>query len=267
MTIKMTEQQFREWAATAAFTAEESIEGATAFDKATGDYDDDTGKRITVDGVYGWACKTVRATLPDGSAFETFYQMNIEWVGTERERYTEDFEAEEGEGLPAIELQGVTLVDKDGDALQGWEVDSIAREAIPGLTEINHEALIPAVITTDIDLDEESTDMETITLENDNAPAIRFTGELVAETSSSNNNASSYYSGQTGRWTTLKLYKTKGGKFIAQSVGHTQWQGEHDRYKSAVCENEAAVIAFFGHGWLAKDLYEEAGIEDVQEVE
>lgn len=259
---KMTEQQFREWAATAAFTAEESLDGATAFQKETGDYDDDT-----VDGVYAWSYKTVRATLPDGSAFETAYQMNVEWVGTERERYTDDYEAEEGEGLPAIELQGVTLVDEDGDALQGWEVDSIAREAIPGLTDIDNEALLPAVKTEDIDIDEEDETMETITLENDNAPAIRFTGELVAETSSSNNNASSYYSGHTGRWTTLKLYKTKGGKFVAQSIGHTQWQGEHDRHKSAVCEDEAAVIAFFGHGWLAKDLYEEVGIEDVQDVE
>ena len=267
MTTKMTEQQFREWAATAVFTAEESIEGATAFQKETGDYDDDTGERITVDGVYAWSCKTVRATLPDGSAFETAYQMNVEWVGTERERYTDDYEAEEGEGLPAIELQGVTLVDEDGDALRGWEVDSIAREAIPGLTDIDNEALIPAVITSDIDFDEESTNMETITIKNDNAPAIRFTGELVAKVSSSANNASSNYSGHTGRYTILRLYKTKGGKFIAESIGVTQWQGEHDRHKAQVCENEADVIAFFGHGWLAKDLYEEAGIEDVTNVD
>lgn len=262
---KMTEQQFREWAATAAFTAEESLDGATAFQKETGDYDDDTGERITVDGVYAWSYKTVRATLPDGSTVETAYQMNVEWVGTERERYTDDYEAKEGEGLPAIELQGVTLVDEDGDALQGWEVDSIAREAIPGLTDIDNEALLPAVKTEDIDEEDET--METITLENDNAPAIRFTGERVARVSSSPDTASSYYSGHTGCYTILELYKTKGGKFVAHSVGVTQWQGEHDRHKSAVCEDEAAVIAFFGHGWLAKDLYEEAGIEDVQYVE
>ena len=32
-------------------------------------------------------------------------------------------------------------------------------------------------------------------------------------------------------------------------------------------ETEADVIEFFGHGWLAKDLYEEAGINDAVEVD
>jgi hypothetical protein len=34
-----------------------------------------------------------------------------------------------------------------------------------------------------------------------------------------------------------------------------------------VCETAADVIAFFGHGWLAKELYDDADIEDVQHVE
>jgi len=109
--------------------------------------------------------------------------------------------------------------------------------------------------------------MEKITLENDNAPDVAFTGEQVASVASSNNNASSYYSGTTGRWTTLQLYKTKSGKYVCQSIGHTQWQGESTRYKVSICEDEAGVIAFFGHGWLAKHLYEEAGIVDAQEID
>lgn len=109
--------------------------------------------------------------------------------------------------------------------------------------------------------------MEVIVLDNDGARDVRFTGELLASTSSSANNASSYYSGAPGRWTTLNLYKTKGGKFVCQSVGHTQWQGEHTRHKTQVCETEADVVAFFGHGWLAKHLYEAAEITDAQDVE
>lgn len=109
--------------------------------------------------------------------------------------------------------------------------------------------------------------MEQITLDNDNAPNVGFEGELIAEASSSSNNASGYYSGSPGRWTELKLYRTKGGKLVCQTVGHTQHSGEQTRYKVGVCETEADVIEFFGHGWLAKELYSRAGITDIQEVE
>ncbi len=109
--------------------------------------------------------------------------------------------------------------------------------------------------------------MEQFIVERDGAPDLRFTGELVCSTSSSANNASSYYSGSTGRWRTLKLWKTQSGKFVCQSVGHTQWQGEKTRYSAAVCDDDSAVMEFFGHGWLAKDLYSEAGIEAVEDLD
>jgi hypothetical protein len=109
--------------------------------------------------------------------------------------------------------------------------------------------------------------MEQITVERDGAANIRFKGELIATTSSSANNASSYYSGSTGRWKTLNLWKTAGGKYVGQIVGHTQWQGEHTRHAAAVCADLAAVQDFFGHDWLAKDLYAEAGIDAVEDVE
>lgn len=103
--------------------------------------------------------------------------------------------------------------------------------------------------------------METITVQRDGDSDIRFTGEEVATVSSKQT-----YN-DNGRWTVLKLWKTKGGKFICQSIGRTAWQGETDRYSAAIAENEAGVIEFFKHGRLAKDLYSEAGIDDVQEVE
>ena len=267
MTTKMTEQQFREWAATAAFTFDDSIDGETEAENQV-DTDDETGEPILAPAAYACAWRTARATLPDGSAFEATYQTGVEWSGTTRERF-EDAYKEYDMGVEEFLMSGVELVEEDdeNDPLDYSELYKILKEAIPDLKEIEFQALLPTVTTTDIDIDEEDETMETITLENDNAPAIRFTGERVARVSSSPDTASSYYSGHTGRYTILELYKTKGGKFVAHSVGVTQWQGEHDRHKSAVCEDEAAVIAFFGHGWLAKDLYEEAGIEDVQDVE
>jgi hypothetical protein len=96
---------------------------------------------------------------------------------------------------------------------------------------------------------------------------ISFTGELIAEAETSPETARSAYSVTTGRWVELRLYRTQGGKFICEQVGRTQWQGEHDRYSGAVCEDHAGVIEFFGNGWLAKELYEEAEISAAEEVE
>lgn len=100
--------------------------------------------------------------------------------------------------------------------------------------------------------------METFTLEIDNAPSVRFTGELVASADNSD---------QSGRWTELALYKTKGGTFVCHQVGRSLWQGERDRFSGKVCETLAEVKEFFGHRWLAKKLYAEAGIDDTVEVE
>ena len=109
--------------------------------------------------------------------------------------------------------------------------------------------------------------MESFVIERDGDRAIRFTGELIATAASSPDTASSSYSRSTGRWTELRLFRTKGGKFVCERVGYSQWQGEHDRHEAAVVATEAAVIEFFGLGWLAKALYAEAGIAAVEDVE
>jgi hypothetical protein len=109
--------------------------------------------------------------------------------------------------------------------------------------------------------------MEKFTLEIDNAPKLRFTGELIAEAASSDDKASGSYSGQSGRWTELALYKTAGGKFVCHRIDNTCWQGESTHFIGKVCETPEEVKQFFGHEWLAKRLYEEAGIDDVIEVD
>lgn len=38
-------------------------------------------------------------------------------------------------------------------------------------------------------------------------------------------------------------------------------------FSGKVCETLAEVKEFFGHRWLAKELYAEAGIDDAVEVE
>ena len=110
--------------------------------------------------------------------------------------------------------------------------------------------------------------METFTLEMDNAPGARFTGELLARAASSDNQAmGSHYSGQTGRWTELALYKTKGGRYVCHQVDRSRWKGERDRFSGKVCDTLEEVKDFFGHLWLAKELYADAGIDDAVQVE
>lgn len=88
----------------------------------------------------------------------------------------------------------------------------------------------------------------------------------MGSASSSANNASPYYSGSTGLWTELALYRTKSGKFVCHQIGRTMWEGQRDRFSGKVCETLDEVKDFFGHRWLAKSLYKEAGIDDVIEV-
>ena len=109
---------------------------------------------------------------------------------------------------------------------------------------------------------------ETIVLDRDNGAALRFEGALMASISSSPNTAhGGRYSGETGRWMTLRLYRTRGGKYATQRISHTQWQGEKDIHQAAVCRGEAEVMKFFGYGWLAKELYAEANIACVEDIE
>lgn len=165
-------------------------------------------------------------------------------------------------------IEGVDIVDEDGDSVSAtvamgelWD-DTPDDFTSPDYSSVKSDLST----TTDIDIDEDSS-METITITVDNAPDIRFTGEQLASVQSSANNAAGNYSGSTGRWTELALYKTAGGKFICHEIGRTQWQGEQDRFKAAVCENHGQVQEFFGHRWLAKELYAEAGIDAVVDVE
>lgn len=109
--------------------------------------------------------------------------------------------------------------------------------------------------------------MNKTTVKNDNGSDIKFTGEEVASAASSADTAHPDYSGMTGRSTTLRLYRTKAAKYVGERVEHTQWQGEHDTHEACVCESEAEVIEFFGHDRLAKELYNDADIEDVTDID
>ena len=161
------------------------------------------------------------------------------------------------EGLDDVwTVEGVVVVDEDGDELNA---DELAEYLDSDFSTIDYNSLLEFSEVTEFDVDEdEDSDMVTFTLEISNAPNVRFTGELVASTASSDNQAMGFYSGQPGCWTELALYKTKGGKFVCHQAERTSWQGERDRFSGKVCEALEEVKEFFGQGWLARDLYSEA---------
>ena len=104
--------------------------------------------------------------------------------------------------------------------------------------------------------------METQLVERDGESNIKFVGEQIAIVSNSPETTSSDYSGSVGHSAELSLFRTAGGKYVCQRVGYNQWQGCRDVYEGAVCENPGDIIAFFGHGRLAKRLYELTNTDD-----
>lgn len=266
--MTMPLKQFVDWLKSTSFETTQNSDGGDEYELPG--YDDD-GREVTYPKAYIYVWKTARANLPDGAPFAVDYQASVDWSGTAGERWEDDYNIQSadecnideftwGEGLPEI-------VDDDGNHLDSWEIEALVREHLDGITDIDYEALIPAYTTTDIDISEDTDMSKIITVARDNDSDLRFEGELVAEASSSDNDAVGSYSGSVGRWTELRLYRTASGKYVAQSIGRTRWQGEHDRYSAVICETKADVIKFFGHGWLAKALYTEADIEDVVTVD
>lgn len=214
---------------------------------------DENGDYVLTDipHAWGWASLTSRLDGVEISYTETF---------SYDEHEPDTFEASDDGQPDTWRIVGVTVIDEDGDALSAHELadylsDDFARIDYSGIKAAAFSAV------TDIDYDEDS-DMDIITIEIDNAPDIRFSGELVAKASSSDDQAMGrHYSGQTGRWTELYLYRTAGGRYVCHQIGRTRWQGERDRHSGAVCDTLEEVIEFFGHRWLAKELYAEAGID------
>lgn len=103
---------------------------------------------------------------------------------------------------------------------------------------------------------------ETFTLARDGEPDLRFTGACIASASSNPFKANA----SPERWTELKLFRTGKGRYVAWTVGRSKRKGEHDRFSAVVCDTPAEVIQAFGQGWLAKKLYQQANIENIEEI-
>ena len=95
-----------------------------------------------------------------------------------------------------------------------------------------------------------------ISLRQDNGPDISFYGEKIAEVDSRD-----YKRGPSQeRWTEMVMYKTGSGKMVVSISGRSKVHGEVDRLKVKVCETREDLFDQVGFSYLAKSLYEQAGI-------
>ena len=104
-------------------------------------------------------------------------------------------------------------------------------------------------------------------VERDNGPDLYFEGALLGTVKSHENSAHHRYSGQGGMWAELSLYRTKSGRYVCHRIDYTIWQGRRNQRIAKAVRTEAEVMEFFGFDWLAKELYELAGIDAAVEVD
>lgn len=86
-------------------------------------------------------------------------------------------------------------------------------------------------------------------------PKVQFEGELLAAVNGRRNNSD--------RWAELKAYKTNGGKWIIEQIGHTLIEGEQTFVDFFVFDSESDMTAKIGSGRLAEKLWMKLGIETI----
>lgn len=103
--------------------------------------------------------------------------------------------------------------------------------------------------------------MRTIELQRDRDRNVRFTGEKSAQVSSYQPTGS-----RQSRWVELTLYRTNKSQFVCQQIGVSLWKDEYDRYTVFVADDAKSLVDQVGTGWLAKKLYDEAGIDYAADI-
>ena len=92
--------------------------------------------------------------------------------------------------------------------------------------------------------------LDQFTFSRDNERDITFYGYLLGSVSSRSGNPPSK------RWTSLAMYMTEAGTFVAVKLGETDIEDEQPRCTAKVVNSVDEIIEFYGYGRLSKQLYE-----------
>ena len=87
------------------------------------------------------------------------------------------------------------------------------------------------------------------TIRRDDKEPLVFTGWLVG---------SATEMGTRGERTTLRLWRVEGGGYVG---GRVSSLGDAETWEAEACDDEEAVVAFFGRHDLPRELYRNAGLE------
>lgn len=95
----------------------------------------------------------------------------------------------------------------------------------------------------------------------DDGPDLSFNGEIVG-------GVSTRWNGKRRQdpWIELKLYQTKAGQFVCERLDLSEAKPELIRRSADVVDSPHAIMAFFGYGDLARELYSIAGLIPVENV-
>ena len=104
-------------------------------------------------------------------------------------------------------------------------------------------------------------DTETILIQTDTGSDLRFKGYEIGHVSSEKPDGPSSI-----RWTEITLYKTESGKYVVERVGMSVADGENNKIAAYVCDDHEAIKKVLAFGWLSKLLYDQAGIEIIQDI-
>jgi len=206
--------------------------------------------------------------------YEAVYQdkvlkLSFDWEAeaSRKGSYVDSFDFDVSFADEPCETANFVFVDEEGD-IENMNLEEIEDRAgsfddFPSAAK----PLLPVpeddeVLVEDVVMDEnQGSGIRDYIVERDNAVDLRFKGQILAEATSKD----PYNDG--GRWQELTLYKTVGGKYICSKVDVTRWIGERTRSKAEVCTGVSDVIKFFGMSSLAKELYEEAEINNAEIVD
>ena len=98
-----------------------------------------------------------------------------------------------------------------------------------------------------------NTELTSYQISHDNGVDYAFTGELLGMATLKTDDD------DRPRWTELNLYRTEGGSYICEEIGHSSIKDEVTRRQACVASTIDEVVDFFGDGWLASKLYQTVG--------
>jgi len=91
-----------------------------------------------------------------------------------------------------------------------------------------------------------------IKIEQSKGPALEFEGQELGRSSSRQPSSE--------RWTTLIVYKSDSGRYVAVVKGETIHPDEHTRVRAVTYDKLEEIVATYRYSRLAKKLYKNIGL-------